>query len=426
MSLHILRNFTPLGRVVLIGCSGVGQLSIQEERNQYNDVIHDTGVEQLLTNIVRAHKYESPSFFDVSEVDQTKTLQANLQGGSSNIGAVLPLGALSSTLTATDSPIIKYMPPTSAAYIQQIIQPIDLASFAYFKNSNAPIEPFLRFAFDRLTPAYTDFFRASALISALDSFGAVRVEAPSSDVIEITFTPDGLLRGASPCLGGPANMVVANLWRQLAQIFNQSVLTRTIVLRSPGPSPRAGQSSSRPGSGQSSGPGPGQPSPRARPGQVALTRSALGALRMAEEDEGPDVLFVDRLQADKIRAENLGTDCIREHEFDFYYLPDEKGPPRAKWKKHFELLTSSSSLEERRRELRDLGHRRALIIVEMSATRPSDAYVSIARGGLWYSIFSNDRVSKRNFSLLGNLLLIQARPPSSAPTQTVIGVPTTR
>ena len=108
MSLHILRNFTPFGLVVLIGCSGVGQLSIQEERNQYNDVIHDTGVEQLLTNIVRAHKYESPSFFDVSEVDQTKTLQANLQGGSSNIGAVLPLGALSSTLTATDSPIIKY------------------------------------------------------------------------------------------------------------------------------------------------------------------------------------------------------------------------------------------------------------------------------------------------------------------------------
>ena len=418
---RISKKLAPLSFVFLTSCTGVGQLSIQQERNQYNDVIHDTGTEQLLVNIVRAHNYESPSFFDVSEVDQTKTLQGNLQGGSSNIGAVVPLGALSSTLTATDSPIIKYMPPTSAAYIQQVIQPIDLASFAHFKNSNVPIEPYLRFAFDRLTPAYADFFRASAIISALDSFGAIRIDATSNDLIMIVLTPDGLIPSDAPCLNyRPANTVVADLWRQLTQIFNQPDSARVITLRTP--------------------------SSKSRAGQVALARSALGALRMAERDEGPDVLFTDRSHAQEIRAENgidedeneagdkdgyakngSRTDCLKGYDIEFYYLPERDSSPRKKWTEHFNLLKPSVlSLDTRRQLFRSLGHKRALIVIEDSETRPSDAYVSVARNGHWYSISNRDRVSKKNFALLGNLLLIQARPPSSGPTPTVIAQPITR
>jgi hypothetical protein len=400
----VFRTAALLGCLFLISCTGIGHLSIQEERNRYNDVIHETGVEQLLANIVRAHNFESPSFFDISEVDQTKTFQGNLQGGSSNIGAMLPLGTLTSTLTATDSPIIKYMPPSSAAYIHQVIKPIDLGSFARLVASNVPIEPLIRFSIDRLSPAYTDYFRASALISALDSFGAIRIDALSDDRIAITLIKDGILtRGAAPeCLSDrPANIVVDDLWRQLTHIFNQPVTAPAIVL--------------------------GHPSSKAQPGQVvALTRSALGALRIAVQNDHKDVWFAPRDQADAVRASNTTSKCFNQ---EFYYVDGPQGKSVEEWDKHFRFLKHQHpplSLDELRLKMRDLGHNRALIIVEDSATRPDDAYVSISRNGHWYSISNTDKVSKKNFALLGDLLLVQAQPPSTPPTPTVISAPTTR
>jgi hypothetical protein len=384
----------------LAGCTGVGTLSIQGERNSYNDVIHDTTTEQLLLNIVRAHYFETPSFFDVIEVDQQKTLQANLQGGSSNIGATAILGALSSTLTAADSPIIKYQPPSSAGYIQQVVQPIGLANLARLINSNVNIAPLLRLSLDRLTPAYMDYFWASDIINSLDTFGAIRVDAIDDATIKITLLPYGLLTldaarrikdTSLDCLDTRgARRAVANLWINLTLMLgtpNQATIPLKLASSS-------------------------------KHGGVVVTRSALGALRIAEGADAKDVAFVERDEADALREENRVSRCYNGQ---YYYLRDAQQTIQEKWISQFELLVSNWPSQETSKKIRTLGHDRALIIVEESTARPADAYVAIFRKGVWYSIADKDQVSKKNFALLGNLLIIQAQPPSSPPTQTVIG-----
>src|SRR5579864_8458529 len=250
----VVRAIQILYCLTLAGCTGIGTLSIQGERNSYNDVIQETSTEQLLLNIVRAHDYEAPSFFDVVEVDQTKTLQGNLQGGSSNIGATTVLGALSSTLTATDSPIIKYQPPSSSGFIQQVVQPIGLANIGRLINSNANIAPLLRLSFDRLTPNYVDFFWAADIITSLDAFGAIRVDPITENAIKITIHPFGILTKDPllACLEGKgAQRTVAYLWRDLISMFGFRHGTSSIALNLSGSSQH---------------------------GSVVVTRSALGAL----------------------------------------------------------------------------------------------------------------------------------------------------
>lgn len=392
--------------LALVGCTGVGALSIQGERNPYNDVIHDTATEQLLLNILHAHNFETPSFFDVIEVDQTKTLQANLQGGSSNVGATAILGALSSTLTAADSPVIKYQPPSSAGFIQQVVQPIGLANVARLINSNVNISPLLRFSFDRLTPRYMDYFWAADSIDALDTFGAIRFDGIDDNTIKITLLPNGIFTLAAAHNAGDKSldcltkgrMTVATLWSNLSRMLgapNQTTIPLKIA-------------SSR------------------KQGSVVVTRSALGALRMAE-GEIKDVTFVPSAEAEAIRKENQDSRCYNAQ---YYYLPDEEQYPKherrsiqEKWETQFDLLTNSKwPSQEVSKNIRTMGHDRALIIVEKSPVRPANAYVTVFRKGIWYSIADRDEVSKKNFALLGNLLIIQAQAPTTPPTSTVIPV----
>ena len=398
---HRAIGFLFFASCLLAECTRIGALSIQDERNSYNDVIHDTGTEQLLLNIVRAHYFETPSFFDVIEVDQTKTLQGNLQGGSSNIGNVAILGALSSTLTATDSPIIKYQPPSSSGFVQQVVQPIGLANISRLINSNVNIAPLLRLSIDRLSPAYIDYFWALDTIDALDELGAIRVDAIDETTIRIALFPYGVLTSSlsAPVHYKPLDCLDLNgsrqalqrLWANLVGIMGAPAQNYISLKLASNIKQRA---------------------------RIIATRSALGALRMAEVGDAQDVSFVSRPEADAIREENRNSQCFSE---EYYYIGDDKGSIEAKWRRQYELLTQSSwpSLNASK-DLRALGHSRALIIVEQSAVRPPDAYVSVLRKGVWYSIADGDTISKKNFSLLGNLLIIQAQPSASPPTPTVI------
>jgi hypothetical protein len=401
--------------LILSGCTGVGRLAIQDERNLYNDVIHDSTTEQLLRNIVRAHFYETPSFFDVIEVDQTKTLQASLQGGSANIGATPVLGSLTPTLTAVDSPIIKYQPPSSSGYIQQVVQPIGLADIARLINSDVNISPLLDFSIDRLTPEYMDSFWAIDIIYALDAFGAIRIDTIEETAFKITLLPYGLLTPDDPSLkcldGNHAQKIVARLWTNLIHMFGAPArMTLTLKIANPK------QASAKPSGLKADG--------------MVVTRSALGALRVAEAAEDhdlstqSDIVFVDHEQADAIRAANGRSGC---HTDQLYYLGDGSISIPQEWESQFELLRDSTWPNSRTsREIRTLGHRRAYIIVERSPVRPVDAYVAVWRKGEWFSISDQDQISKKNFALLGNLLIIQAAPPASPATQTVIAAGGTR
>jgi len=392
---------TSISIFALSACSGIGALSVRNERNEYNDVITDTTTEQLLQNIVRAKNYENPSFFDVIEVDQTKSIQGSLQAGSANIGAPLRLYSVASSATLTDSPILKYQPPSSAGYIAQVLNPIPLSSIAKFYNSNANLTPLLVFSINRLTPDFIDYDRAIDLIDFLDVFGAVNFEARPDGQLSLSRQSGGLLTPKAAHMAGDnsldcfpsresPNTVVADFWSKLSLTFGQPGAT-PILLHSP--------------------------DTKASGGTVVLTRSALGSLRLAETH---DLSFFSEEEAAQIIERNTRSPCFNKQ----FYYQDNKTSGRTieqEWLDRFRLASAGrSGSEEVRVEERTLGHNRLLIIVEKTPDRPADAYVSIRRGDQWYSIREDDDVSKMNFALLGNILIVQAQAPQQPPTQTVI------
>jgi hypothetical protein len=387
------------GALALTACSGIGQASVRNERNEYNDVIGETSTEQLLQNIVRAKNYENPSFFDVIEIDQTKSIQASLQTGSANIGAPLRLYSFTPSATVTDSPILKYQPPSSAGYIAQVLNPIPLSSIAKFNNSNANLTPLLVFSTNRLTPNYLDYDRAVDLIDFLDTYGAINLEARPDSQLSMVQKPGGVLTPKAAHMSGEnwldcfpkgsPNFVVADLWSKLSSIYRQPG-SRAILLRTPDIKGN---------------------------GTVVLTRSALGSLRLAEAH---DIGFFSKQDAEKIVARNKRSNCFNE---EFYYVDDEISGRKIEqeWLSRFKLALGGKLDEENIiDEERALGHNRVLIMVEETTEAPVGAYISIHRGDLWYSISDDDVVSKMNFALLGNLLIVQAQAPQQPPTQTVI------
>ncbi len=392
----------------LSACSGIGQQSLRSERNEYNDILKDTTTEQLLQNIVRAHDIETPSFFDVIELDQTKSVSGGLQASSANIGAPLRLYSLGTTATLTDSPILKYQPPSSQGYIAQVLNPIPLSSIANFYNSNANLTPLLVFSTNRLTPDFIDYDPAIDLIDFLDAFGAINFEAMAGDQLLLLRQSSGILTPKAAHMADPRdnsldcfpsrespNAVVADFWSKLSRVFGQPGAPE-IKLHSPGAKTTGGKV-------------------LLTGGTVVLTRSALGSLRVAETH---DVGFLNKEEAEQIIARNQKSRCFN-HEF---YYQDDKFSGRTieqEWCERFRLASAGIS-EEVKAEERTLGHNRLLIIVQKTPDRPSDAYVSIRRGDLWYSISNDDKVSKMNFALLGNILIVQAQAPQQPPTATVI------
>ena len=379
--------------LALPGCTRIGQISIESERNEYNDVIRSTASEQLLGNIVRASFFETPSFFDVIEVDHAKSLQGNVQGGSANIGAILGLGSLTSTLSATDSPILKYQPPSSAAFIAQTLNPIPLSSLAKFVNSNANLVPLLAFTINRWTPRFNEYDEAIDLVDALDEYGAIDFETRSDGKLALMRRPDGLLTRKAAlatndkslnCLPANGSALVSSLWLRLSAALGQ-VGAAPIILKSPEAKAQ---------------------------GSVVLTRTALGSLRTAEVH---DVAFLDAAEASKVVERNKNATCFNR---EYYYLDDEINGRQLEeeWESRFDLLKNHGAADD----FRIIGHWRALMIIGVTDLKPSSAYVTIKRGTKWYSIDEADAVSKMNFSLLGNILIVQAQVPQQPPTQTVI------
>lgn len=385
----------------LAGCSGLGLISIETERNRYNDAISITSAEQTLGNLVRAKFRENPAFFDVIEVDQSKTAQANLQGGSSNIGALLPLGLLQSTLLISDVPLVKYQPPNSAGYIQQISSPIKLANLARFVNSNSNLSATILLTINRLSPEYSDYYLALYLLSSLDYYGAISFEPVTEDVIRVSLNRSGTLSRSGAQLTDDksttcfdfksSSMAVNTLWSRLTRLFKQN--GNAILLRSPNV---------------------------VAPATIVLTRTALGALREAEEHT---ITILDRDNADRIRSENAASTCFNSE----YYYNDIRREYFMSiydmWQLQFSLMSQAGEVSALARDnMRALGSRTSVILIETSASKPADAYVSYFRRGVWYSIRDTDNISKKNFSLLGNIIISQSQAPVASTTPTVINV----
>uniref|UniRef100_UPI001955288A hypothetical protein n=1 Tax=Methylobacterium sp. B34 TaxID=95563 RepID=UPI001955288A len=147
-----------------------------------------------------------------------------------------------------------------------------------------------------------------------------------------------------------------------------------------------------------------------------VTRSALGALSVSGNDH--DIAFLPEIEVNRIIFENKQQDnCLQ----DFYFMGRGDLSVPELWSSYYRLLAVNEPSAQMQFEFRRLARQRALILIQTTTHPVSGAFASYERNGVWYSIRDDDRISKRNFSLLNTLLTIQAVP-AAQPTPTVTSI----
>jgi hypothetical protein len=317
---------------VLCGCSIIGPSVLRDERIAYNEAIHDTSAQQLLINIVRARNFEDPTFSNLAEVDSQPSASGSITGGSANIGALVTLGSLSSTLGGSETSIQKHVSVTGAELIQQISSPITLKNIYRLINSNAPQIPLLRMSINRLGNSFIAADRIAELLYLLDVYGAITIEARTDNTLTIVLRKAGMLTQKQmaaednelDCFALGAEVTVPALWDELTALLGHVDKT-TIVVRTP-------EAKIVPDPGKETELSLAQKQVAV---PIVLTRSALGAVRLAEEH---DIQFLDPAKAKVIRKSN-DPKVIRNEGHagcrvpDYYLLPDKNvgGSPARDW-----------------------------------------------------------------------------------------------
>jgi hypothetical protein len=461
---------------VLTACQLVGPSSIQLGRLTYNEVIEQTGKEQTFANIIRVFNHEPTTFVDVSQISATVQFQGIAMGGVTNIGGT-SVGNANLSLQYQESPTIQYQPLSGQALIAQLITPITVDSLTNLTNSDWPLMPLLTFSVDRISPGYSDYFAAINTISALDSVGAVTLAPVQVEINKPKNTADAsgkskqdlgdkkitypaltlVLHKRHPANNGKLDETeiqnkIGAWWCRLNAILQPSVScteTNRITFRV-GTSPllRNGRSTD-------------EESVR------LITRSAYGALKASVEPPDQFIKFLNTGDYDLVRKYNQ---TYQPNCDEFYFMPstmkvddhpgdnpnvtkiipssnDAKMNPanlmtiliRDRVTRIIERGTSESDstsgclyttsdfkdadLEHIQME-RQLFLRRRFILVIKSEQRLPNAYVAFYDGRYWYSIAADDEISKKNFLLVGQLLIIQASaspPLSLTPTVSVGG-----
>lgn len=226
----------------LPSCQVVGPRSLIAGRPNYTDAIHQTTVEQILTNILRVRDGESTQFMDVSEVDSQLTFGAQLTGGQANIGAksgggasgavsgTSTSGAVSAALQYNEQPTIRYAPLLGQALVAQITTPINAASIVKLYGSGWPILSVLTMSVDNITPRYADYYAAINAIADLDQYGAINLAAGKSEL-----TSPKHMDGRSSANGNKPKNIMINIvsnvgWTTSAQGEESENHSDTLIL----------------------------------------------------------------------------------------------------------------------------------------------------------------------------------------------------
>jgi hypothetical protein len=421
--------------LALCACGSImGPTSITASRTFYNEVIHDTTSDQLLLNIVRAKNYEAPNFVDVAEADATVAFTGGVTGGATNIGAKPgtsgtslfgTIGAVGGTATYGDSALVRYTPVQGFPLIQQVSSPILPESIVHMFDSDFALGSILEVSVDRLAPGYADNYLAQDRIIELDNYGAIVLSAEHNapianprdgkgrpverdpgnaaavQALNLTLHNKALAPTAAfirPSCSLPRQDLdaagsVSRLWAGLAHLYGKSPATNLISLE-----------------GGVSG-----------PGFFFTTRSAIGALKIAETDE---FLLASPEYAREIRAYNQAAPCREEADKMFYFVPRPltQDDVDQYWQQFFTDAQQTTIDEQLRWRTITRDLHRAFMIIEKSSSPPANAYVAIFKAGYWYSIDNDDDTSKANFSLLNEILTIQAVPQASPELQPSINV----
>ncbi|MFI4934533.1 MAG: hypothetical protein ACHP7N_07940 [Caulobacterales bacterium] len=480
-SLVALAVLAPL----LWGCQTVGPLSIQQGRPNYNNVIQETAKAQIFANIVRVHNREPTLFVDVTEVDATVTATGTAGLSMANIGAKTGRsGGATAGASYSESPLVRYFPLIGQPLVQQISSPITAESLSYLFDSNWSVPSVMQLTIDRLTPDAADYGAALNAISQLDSYNALVLAAyPSASAISdlrskgsgapsVANLPNDTLvmylaanRPLSHGSQDATRKSILHLWIRLLRIYEGTQPAADASLKTlcgAAPSvdacldgldrrveamdatsvsgalrqlPNSIELRTRPTPGAM---GATDPAAQAISPPTLRTRSALGVLKAgAEYNAG--LRFISPDHYAELRAAGWNSmACARGRGF-FLDVPREDRPDedadhravfarvRAAGEGDCDLLTMDPAapldVNQPQDMLREqlLLNRRAFVVI-VKGPAPGDAYVSYSTGGATYYIAGDDEVSKVNFTLLSQLLTMQAVASPSASSTPVIAI----
>ena len=107
--------------VLLLGCETLGPNALRSGRNQYNEAINNTDMEQLLLNIVRLRHTDTAYFLQIATITSRAEIGAAVgaQGGN----------ALA-TLKYSEKPSIVYIPLTGESFVRQLLTRVDLQTLS--------------------------------------------------------------------------------------------------------------------------------------------------------------------------------------------------------------------------------------------------------------------------------------------------------
>jgi hypothetical protein len=431
---------------LLSGCGTLGPNSIKLGRISYNDVIHQTSGDQLLLNLVRIHNHEIPLFMEITEVDASVQVQTTITGGTTGIGAHPGTGTTAGTLAGqvssiaggaqyTETPTIRYQPLQGAALIAQLNSPISVDSLVYMSDSGWPLEQLLLLTVDRLTPGYSDFSAAGIALVELEHRKALIVEAtqldetagaakgknnstaatmttgslpnngkPQNNALTLFFEPRGLFNGNFECESGleptPLNIqrLSVRLWLSLLKIYRSADVGVTDARIASASSMELQKIISMLPASIEIPAASFRSQNRKRSAPVLRTRSALGVLkRLAEEglatfaspDEASKII---NKQPNKLGCSSPGY---------YYVVSDAPGSDNSDPSKPRGVTASLQ---------RDPNAYPVLMLIQVSDTPPTGAFVSAFDNGNYYFIAKDDEISKRTLALLALITSIQAKP----------------
>ena len=394
--------------LALQSCVTLAPDGIRDNRLDFNQSIHETNDQQFLLNIVRVSNYEAAVFTNVVEQDIQTSASSTVSGGSNTINALLPLGMLNGSITLSQAPTNKILVPYGIDIINQYDTPISLGSVNHLYQSNFPLIPLLNLTFQRITPNYTDYDRATDLINALDSFGALDISNDTNDTLIISLRNSGTLptnaTDADRCfINKKSRTEVDRLWHFLVALYGKSTTDRLAFTMGPRDPKR----------------------PLLPTNYIVSPRTALGALK--ETQQLDQFKIVDRETADRIRASNM-TSLFENRQF--YYIDDvvegkkigDYPNAESMWMKTCSLLLYRETSNNAAQETRALGKRRAFVLIVRDSKPQFDAFTSVNYRGSWYSILNDDNISKHNLSLLATVVTIETKASENVATPTVLAI----
>ena len=136
--------------LLIVSCANLGPKTLKSERSNYNVAVQRTNDEELLLNLVRLKYRDTPFFMEVSSMASQFILSTKANASASLQNGVKGLFGLGGSLGVTEKPTVTYSPLQGDRFIQRVLSPLPLDTITLLFNSGWNIERIFRLCFQRM------------------------------------------------------------------------------------------------------------------------------------------------------------------------------------------------------------------------------------------------------------------------------------